>query len=149
MRTKIWVVLMTSLALSYVIIFGSRAVVLVQEPQLIPKLIGISMFVFPAVAIWSIAIEIRFGFASEKLSKQLESENFPELELDLRPSGRATKESAASAFEKAKAQLESKDSDWRLWFRLGEAYEAAGDRKRARAAIREAIRLAANNSKTL
>jgi cytochrome c-type biogenesis protein CcmH/NrfG len=43
----------------------------------------------------------------------------------------------------------SQDLDnWELWFRLGECYDASGDRKLARKAIRKAIKLA-NSSKAL
>lgn len=146
MRTKIWVAVMAILAVSYIAIFGSRGLLLIAEPSIIAQLIGVSMFVFPLVALWSIAVEIKFGFDSERLSKRLTQEKFPELELELRPSGKAHTESAKVEFQKVKQQLESNESDWRLWFRLGEAYEASGDRKRARAAIREAIKLASNNS---
>lgn len=146
MRTKIWVAVMAILAISYIAIFGSRGLILIAEPDLIAKLIGFAMFVFPVVALWSIAVEIKFGIDSERLSKRLIEEKFPELELELRPSGKAQPESAKTQFDEVKRKLESSESDWRLWFRLGEAYEASGDRKRARAAIREAIKLASNNS---
>lgn len=149
MRTKIWVAAMAILALTYIAIFGSRGLLLISEPDLIAKLIGVSMFVFPAVALWSIATEIKFGIDSERLAKKLAESNFAELDLELRPSGRAVPESAKIQFELIKNKVQENESDWRLWFRLGEAYEASGDRKRARAAIRQAIKLAANNSQSL
>jgi Flp pilus assembly protein TadD len=37
--------------------------------------------------------------------------------------------------------VESAEDDWSAWFRLGLAYDDAGDRRRARAAMRTAIRL--------
>lgn len=140
---------MTILAVCYIVIFGSRGILLLSEPNWIAKLIGFAMLVFPIVALWSIAVEIKFGIDSERLAKELSASGFPELDLELRPSGRAVAESAEAQFEAIKLRVEQDESNWRLWFRLGEAYEASGDRKRARAAIREAIRLAANNSKSL
>lgn len=140
---------MAALALGYVLLFGYRALVLISGDEPVGMAIGILMLLFPVVAIWSLWLELKFGIAAEKLDRQLSEENFPNLELELRPSGRATKESAAVAFEKAKAATELNQTDWRYWFRLGQAYEAAGDRKRARAAIRQAIRLFSNDPKPL
>jgi len=39
-------------------------------------------------------------------------------------------------------QVEAAPEDWRGWYRLGHAYDLAGDRKRARSAMRQAIELA-------
>ena len=35
--------------------------------------------------------------------------------------------------------------DWRAWYRLGLAYDASGDRRRAREAVRRAITLEADS----
>ena len=40
-----------------------------------------------------------------------------------------------------RAQTEAAPEDWRTWFRLALAYDAAGDRTRARAAARHAVAL--------
>ena len=40
-----------------------------------------------------------------------------------------------------RAAVEQTPDDWSAWFRLALAYDAAGDRRRARWATREAIRL--------
>ena len=37
--------------------------------------------------------------------------------------------------------MEAAPEDWRAWFRLGLAYDASGDRRRARKAIIRAISL--------
>jgi Flp pilus assembly protein TadD len=37
--------------------------------------------------------------------------------------------------------VEDAPDDWRTWFRLGIAYDDAGDRRRAREAMRRAISL--------
>lgn len=143
MTTKIWVGVMSALTLVFVLLLAGRGLVLVQEPSALSKIFGIAILVFPVFAIWSIAAELRFGINAQKLATKLAQENFPELEVELRPSGKATKESAANAFERIRAELEKQES-WQLWFRLGEAYDASGDRKRARSAIRKAIALANN-----
>jgi Flp pilus assembly protein TadD len=40
-----------------------------------------------------------------------------------------------------RAQVEERPDDWRSWFRLALAYDAAGDRTRAREAARHALAL--------
>jgi hypothetical protein len=84
--------------------------------------------------------EIKFGIDAEKITKRALSIELPELELVLRPSGRATKESAALAFDSVKQNFD--ESQWTQWLLLSEAYEASGDRKRARESMRKAISLA-------
>jgi len=46
-----------------------------------------------------------------------------------------------AAFETARAEAEAHPDDWAARYRLGFAYDAAGDRRRARAALRLAARL--------
>ena len=59
----------------------------------------------------------------------------------MRPSGRVLREDADAVFPAYRADVEAHPDDWRAWYRLGLAYDAAGDRRRARAAVRQAIRL--------
>lgn len=127
---------MTLLTLIYVALMAGRAFALLAEPALIPKLMGAGMLLFPLIAVWALWRELQFGFKSEQLVKRAIQQGFYELELQLRPSGRATKESATLAFEKVKAEF---DDSWQHWLLLAEAYDANGDRKRARAAMRIAI----------
>lgn len=127
---------MTLLTLIYVALMAGRAFALLSEPALIPQLMGAGMLLFPAVAIWALWRELQFGFRSEQLVKRALEQGLYELDLELRPSGRATKESATHAFEKVKAEF---DDSWQHWLLLAEAYDASGDRKRARAAMRTAI----------
>lgn len=131
---------MTLLALTYVFLLGGRSLTLLADPSPIAIAMGAGMLLFPIVAVWAIWKEIRFGFAAEALTKRAISENLIELNLDLRPSGRATKESATKAFEDLKQDFD--ETLWTNWFLLSEAYEAAGDRKRARASMRKALLLA-------
>ena len=58
------------------------------------------------------------------------------------PSGRVERADGETVFPKYRAQVEQSPEDWRAWYRLGLAYDAAGDRRRAREAIRASIRLA-------
>ena len=42
-------------------------------------------------------------------------------------------------FEHRRHDVEDAPADWRRWYRLAVAYDVAGDRRRARAAMRTAI----------
>ena len=136
---------MAALAVIYVILLGQKAVLLLLEPSVVAKAMGVALLVLPAIAAWAILTEIRFGIDAERLAR-INSQ--PQLQFELRPSGKPTKESAAAEFERIKTQVSQDLGNWELWFRLGESYEAAGDRKLARKSIRKAIKLA-NNSKAL
>jgi hypothetical protein len=136
---------MTALAVIYVVLLGQKAVLLILDDSWVAKAMGLALLVLPIVAAWAILTEVKFGIDAERLAK---TNSLPELQLERRPSGRATKESAQVEFERIKALVSQDLENWELWFRLGECYDASGDRKLARKSIRKAIKLA-NNSKSL
>ena len=145
MSAKIWALVMTALAVIYVVLLGQKAVLLILDDSWVAKAMGLALLVLPIVAAWAILTEVKFGIDAERLAK---TNSLPQLQLELRPSGRATKESAQVEFERIKALVSQDLENWELWFRLGECYDASGDRKLARKSIRKAIKLA-NNSKAL
>lgn len=145
MSAKIWALVMTALAVIYVVLLGQKAVLLILDDNWVAKAMGLALLVLPIVATWAILTEVKFGLDAERLAK---SNSQPQLQLELRPSGRATKESARLEFERIKALVSQDLENWELWFRLGECYDASGDRKLARKSIRKAIKLA-KNSKAL
>lgn len=103
---------------------------------------GLLVLTFPALGIWTIYRELKFGIAAERLGKTLEDTNsWPVFQLEFRPSGRPTKESAAENFETYKKLAEDAPLLWQSWFALSLAYDACGDRPRARQAMAKAIRL--------
>jgi cytochrome c-type biogenesis protein CcmH/NrfG len=142
MSTKIWVLIMSLLTAAYMILLGSRGVVLIADPNWIAKAMGLLILVFPILGIWSLYMELRFGLAAQALVLRARKAGVPELMVELRPSGKAVKQSALIAFEGAKSTAEADPENWESWVRLSEGYDASGDRKRARSAMRHAILLA-------
>lgn len=142
MITKIWVGLMLALTLFYVLTLLGRGIILLQEPSLIAVAMGLAILVLPLVALWALFAELQFGLKAQRLSRRLIALNIPGLDLELRPSGRATKDSANKELERIQDAVTKDPKNWSLWFQLGEAHDAAGERKNARAAIRQAIQLA-------
>jgi tetratricopeptide (TPR) repeat protein len=144
MITKIWVGLMLALTLFYVLTLLGRGIILLQEPSLIAIAMGLAILVLPLVALWALFAELQFGLKAQRLSRRLIALDIPGLDLDLRASGRATKDSANKELERIQDAVNRDPENWSLWFQLGEAHDAVGERKNARAAIRKAILLANN-----
>jgi hypothetical protein len=141
MATKIWVGVMSALTLLWVFSLAGRGLILLQEPDPVAQIMGLAILVLPVFAVWSIFSELRFGIRAQKLGERLVAEGVSDLSLEYRASGKATKESAQREFDRVSQAL-SQGESWQLWFQLGQAYDANGDRKRARSAIRRAIALA-------
>lgn len=143
---KFGALFMSALVVVYLVLVADRSLALIGSGEPIGIAIGSLMILLPALAFWGIFMELRFGLKIEKLGEQLKRENaWPQFLFELRPSGRPTKDSAQEVFEEFRQKVESDESNWKAWFALGLAYDAAGDRARARKAMRQAISLA-NNS---
>jgi tetratricopeptide (TPR) repeat protein len=139
---KLGAIVMTGLLGVYLALVGERSIALVASSEPVAVAIGSLMLFLPVVAAWGIFVELRFGLRIEKLGETLKQENaWPRFEFELRPSGRPTKDSAEAIFGNYRAMVENDESNWRTWFALGLAYDAAGDRARARKAMRKAIAL--------
>lgn len=137
---------MSALVVVYLVLVADRSLALIGSGETIGIAIGSLMILLPALAFWGIFMELRFGLKIEKLGEELKRENaWPQFPFELRPSGRPTKDSAQEVFEEFRQKVESDENNWKAWFSLGLAYDAAGDRARARKAMRQAISLA-NNS---
>jgi hypothetical protein len=139
---KLGAIVTSCLVIMYVALLSNTAIALLQSGDSLSVLMGGLLLAFPVLAIWSIITEFIFGIKVEKLGKQLQSENrWPEFHFELRPSGRPLRASADSEFERFREAAMNAPEDWRSWFILGLAYDAASDRPRARASMRKAIRL--------
>jgi hypothetical protein len=150
MRTKLTsakfgAIVMTGLLGVYLTLVGERSIALVNSAQPVAIAIGSLMLFLPVVAAWGIFLELRFGLRIEKLGNVLKNENaWPRFDFEFRPSGRPTKESAEAIFGKYREAVEKDSANWKTWFALGLAYDAAGDRARARKAMRTAIATSRN-----
>ena len=142
MKGRIAVVVMALLLVFYLVLVGWRAVLFVQSGDPVGILIGIALIVLPLIGAWALVREINFGVRGERLVKQLDAEGaLPVNDLPSRPSGRPYREAADAQFPKYQEAVDAAPKDWRAWFRLGLAYDASGDRRRARAALRTAMSL--------
>ncbi|WP_258805463.1 hypothetical protein [Pseudarthrobacter sp. NS4] len=141
-RTKIWVGAVTLLLVFYLVVSFQRSILLLTDSNLAAQAIGAAYLVLPVIGAWALIRELMFGARTEQMAKVLEAEGgLPVDELPRTPAGRIVRAAADAEFEKYRAEAEAAPEDWRSWFRLSCAYDAAGDRKRARASMRDAVRL--------
>jgi hypothetical protein len=105
--------------------------------------IGLGLGVMLLVALGAVLVagEVRLGAASQRLGRRLFAEGFVEEDLPRTASGRVDRDAADALFAVRKAEAEASPGDWRAWFRLATAYDAARDPQRGRRAMRRAIAL--------
>lgn len=133
---------MALLLLVYLVFIVQYAFRLIGATPIVAKVMGYALVVLPLIGAWALATELLFGVRAERLARTLEAEGaLPVETVPLRPSGRPERAAADAEFPLYKAEVEAAPGSWRAWFRLALAYDASGDRKRARAATRTAIRL--------
>ena len=139
---KAGAILLSIITLIYLVLMTNQAITLIMVDNAIAKTMGFVLFGLPAVGIWSIVRELKFGLQVEKLAKEVRDENvWPRFDLELRPSGRPIRASAEKNFAEFAELAEKSPDDWHSWFNLSLAYDAAGDSRRARGAMRTAIAL--------
>lgn len=151
-RPQAVVAVLLGALLFYFGLIGYRGVFLVTRPQWTLKVLGVAVLVLPLIGLWVVVAEVRFGRQAQRLTAELSgpaADGLPAadrpdgaggpLEIPRRPSGRVDRVAADAIFARQRAEVEADPGDWRGWYRLAEAYDVAGDRRRARAAMRTAI----------
>jgi len=142
MSARIGAIVMAVLLALYIVLVGQRALLLLGSGDPIGVAMGVALIVLPLIAVWALGRELWFGVRAEQLARRLEGEDaLPEDIVVVRPSGRVEREDADAVFPTYRADVEAEPEDWRAWYRLALAYDAAGDRRRARGAVRTAIKL--------
>jgi hypothetical protein len=141
-RTLLAVLVMAALLALYLVLVVQHAVVLLQTGVPVGQLEGIALIVLPIVGVWALASELLFGARAQRLLRLMtERGELPVDDLPHRPSGRPDRTAADAEFPKYQADVEAAPGDWTRWYRLALAYDASGDRRRARWATRRAIRI--------
>lgn len=142
MRARTTVALLTGALLFYLVTLGWRGVALVRSGGWTAVLLGLALIVLPLLGLWALVRELQFGRRTQAMAEELAARGLlPEDTLPRRPSGRPDRAAADAWFEGFRAETQREPDRWESWFRLACAYDAAGDRRRARGAMREAIGL--------
>jgi cytochrome c-type biogenesis protein CcmH/NrfG len=146
MRARAVVAVLVVAFVFYAVTIGWRGVLLVGDGRPAAVALGVGVLLLPVVGAWAVWSEVRFGMATERLGRELAAAGrLPVDDLPRRPSGRVDRDAAMAAFEGHRREVEQRPEDWTAWYRLATAYDAAGDRRRARAAARRAIALHAGS----
>jgi cytochrome c-type biogenesis protein CcmH/NrfG len=149
MSARIGAIVMAVLLALYIALVAQRAYLLLVSGEPILIGMGVALVVLPVIAVWALGRELWFGYRAERIARRLESEGgLPDDEVAVRPSGRVMREDGDAVFPHYRADVEKNPDDWRAWYRLALAYDAAGDRRRARSAVRSAIALESAERRT-
>ena len=143
MRTRVAVAIMAALLALYLVFAVRYGLILIGVRQPVPVTIGVALLVLPVVGAWAMVSELLFAVRADRLAKRLEDEGgMPSEPVPVSASGRVDRSAADALFPSYRAAVDADPESWRAGFRLGLAYDASGDRRRARWATRTAIKLA-------
>jgi cytochrome c-type biogenesis protein CcmH/NrfG len=143
LRIQLTIAFMCAALLVYLVLLGRTAVLMISSGRAVAVVLGVALLILPAIGLWAMIATLRAGFAHQKLAR-LVAEDGMELDvsaLPRRPSGRIERDAADALFDTVRAELDSDPDDWRRWYRLARAYDYAGDRGRAREAMKRAVEL--------
>jgi hypothetical protein len=142
-RIQLMIVLMCAALLVYLVLLGRAAVLMISSGRAVAVALGGALLILPGIGLWAMIATLRAGLAHQKLAR-LAAEDGMELDvsaLPRRPSGRIERDAADALFDTVRTELDSDPHDWHRWYRLARAYDYAGDRSRAREAMKKAVEL--------
>jgi cytochrome c-type biogenesis protein CcmH/NrfG len=142
-RIQLTIAFMCAAMLAYIVLLGRSAVLMICSGRAAAVVLGAALLILPAIGLWAMIATLRAGFAHQKLARLVVDDG---MELDVsalprRPSGRIERDAADALFDTVRAELDTDPDDWRRWYRLARAYDYAGDRGRAREAMKKAVEL--------
>lgn len=142
MTPRRWAWLLAAAVAAYLVLAGVRGWALITSADPTAVLLGVAVLALPFVGAWVVWREITFGYAMQDMGRRLAEEgDLPVDDFARMPSGRIVPEEAQRFLAAERARVEDDPEDWKSWYRFGLALDAARDRRRARAAMREARRL--------
>jgi cytochrome c-type biogenesis protein CcmH/NrfG len=142
-RIQLFIAFMCVAMLVYFVLLGRTAIALIGSGRAAAVGLGLAVLVMPVIGLWAMIATLRAGFAHQKLARLIADDG---MELDTsalprRASGRIQRDAADALFATVRTELEDDPDDWRRWYRLARAYDYAGDRRRAREAMKTALAL--------
>jgi cytochrome c-type biogenesis protein CcmH/NrfG len=127
----------------YFLLLGRIAMAFIRTGDAVAIGLGVALMILPLIGAWAMVSTLRAGLAHQRLARIANEEG---MELDVStlprmPSGRIQRDAADALFATVREELENDPDNWRRWYRLARAYEYAGDRSRAREAMKKAVAL--------
>ena len=142
MRARTSALIAFAVLVVYCVAIGWRGVLLLRAGGVVGVWLGLALLALPAVGLWAVLRELRFGRTTETLARELDAGGLlPVDDLPRSPGGRIDRAAADAWFERFRREVDERPSSWEAWFRMALGYDAAGDRRRARAAMRRAVEL--------
>jgi cytochrome c-type biogenesis protein CcmH/NrfG len=142
-RIQLMIALMCAALLVYIVLLGRTAALMIGSGRGVAIALGAALLILPAIGLWAMIATLRAGLAHQKLAR-LAADDGMELDVSALPrrlSGRIERDAADALFADVRAELETDPDNWRRWYRLARAYDYAGDRRRAREAMKQAVEL--------
>ncbi|MBU8814790.1 hypothetical protein [Mycolicibacterium goodii] len=143
LRLQLLIGFMCLALIVYFVMLGRAALAFITSGEAAAIALGVALLAFPVIGAWVLIATLRAGFAHQRLAR-LAHERGMDLDvsdLPRRPSGRIERDAADALFVQVKGELEADPDNWVRWYRLARAYDYAGDRSRARDAMRTAVRM--------
>jgi len=145
LRTQLLVAFLCGAMLVYFLPLGRIALVMIGSARPAAVGLGAAVLIMPFLGLWAMIATLRAGLAHQQLARRIADDG---MELDVsalprRASGRIERGAADALFETVRTELENDPDNWRRWYRLARAYDYAGDRRRAREAMKAAVQLEA------
>jgi hypothetical protein len=138
-RGLLGAVVVTALLAIYVWAIGGRGIAMVRTGEPVLVAIGLAVLVIPLLVVGLIVREFVLAARVQRMADALAAAGeLPVDDLPRSPGGRIDRSAADDAFGPAREAVESDPESWQAWYHLAFAYDAAGDRRRARAALRKA-----------
>lgn len=145
LRTRLLIGFLCVALIVYFVLLGRVALALIGDGRVAPVLLGVALLAFPVIGLWAMIATLRAGFAHQRLAR-LAVEQGMELDVSALPrraSGRIERVAADELFATVRAELDADPDNWVRWYRVARAYDYAGDRSRAREAMKRAVELQA------
>lgn len=142
-RIQVLIAFMCVAMLVYFFLLGRMAFAMLGSGRGAAVGLGLAVLVMPVIGLWAMVATLRAGFAHQKLARLIAADG---MELDIstlprRRSGRIERDAADALFATVRTEVETDPDDWRRWYRLARAYDCAGDRRRAREAMKTAVQI--------
>jgi hypothetical protein len=143
LRIQLLIGFMCVALIVYFLMLGRIATAFITSGRPAAIGLGLALLILPLIGIWVMVSTVRVGLAHQRLARLIKDEG---MELDVSalprmPSGRIQRGAADALFVTVRDELEHDPDNWRRWYRLARAYDYAGDRSRAREAMRKALEL--------
>lgn len=141
MTARRWAYVLAAGALAYMVFAMWQAVAFIRSGSVVGAVLGVAVLTLPLLGVWLVWRELQFASSVQVLADELAEAGQLPPELERRPSGRPTPAAAQAEFDRCLTEVASSPQDPAAWFAMSLAYDAGGDRKRARAAMRHAVAL--------